>query len=110
MTRSSVNICQCASCRQGDDHPDREFHQLINQLMSRLDEQQRRWYAGLEAHRLGHGGTRLVSQITGLSEKTICRGRREILGLLVDYPPGRVRRTGGGRPASASPAAQTSNR
>jgi hypothetical protein len=109
MTRPSVNICQCASCQQGEDHPDREFHQLINLLMSRLDEQQRRWYAGLEAHRIGHGGTRLVSRITGLSEKTVCRGRREILDLLADYPPGRVRRKGGGRSCGSSPAAQIPN-
>jgi hypothetical protein len=102
MTRSSVNICHCTACQQCDDHPDREFHQLINLFVSRLDEQQCRWYTGLEAHRLGHGGIRLVSQITGLSEKTICRGQREILRSLVDYPPGRIRRKGAGRPSNTN--------
>ena len=32
----------------------------MNMLLSRLDEQQRRWYAALEATRLGHGGDQLV--------------------------------------------------
>jgi len=67
-------------------------------LVSRLDEHQRRWFAALEAKRLGRGGTRLMAQITGLDEKTIRRGRRELAGQLADVPPQRVRRPGGGRP------------
>jgi hypothetical protein len=70
----------------------------MNLLVSRLDEHQRRWFAALEAKRLGRGGTRLMAQITGLDEKTIRRGRRELAGQLADAPPRRVRRPGGGRP------------
>ena len=30
-------------------HPDQERHRQMNLLISRLDEQQRRWYAALES-------------------------------------------------------------
>jgi hypothetical protein len=66
--------------------------------MSRLDEQQRRWYAGVEANRYGHGGTRLVSQITGLDEKTIRRGQKELALDLAERPDDRIRLPGAGRP------------
>jgi len=66
--------------------------------MSRLDEQQRRWYAGVEANRYGHGGTRLVSQITGLDEKTIRRGQKELALDLAERPNDRIRLPGAGRP------------
>jgi hypothetical protein len=89
--------CQCQMCQQGEDHPEQEWHQHINLLMSRLDEQQRRWYAALEAKRLGHGGMTLMSEITGLHVNTIRRGRRELSKNLEDRPRGRVRLSGGGR-------------
>jgi hypothetical protein len=70
----------------------------MNLLFSRLDEAQRRWYVALEANRIGHGGEQLLSQITGLSEKTIRRGREELAASLAECPPERVRQPGGGRP------------
>lgn len=70
----------------------------MNLFLSRLDEQQRRWYVALEAERLGHGGERLLAEITGLDEKTIRRGRDELAAGLADRPSGRVRLPGGGRP------------
>ena len=66
--------------------------------MSRLDEQQRRWYAAVEANRRGHGGLTLVSQITGLDEKTIRRGQEELALDLIDRPNNRIRLPGAGRP------------
>jgi hypothetical protein len=66
--------------------------------MSRLDEQQRRWYAALEAQRHGHGGLKLVAEITGLDEKTIRRGRDELERDLSGRPRDRVRLPGAGRP------------
>ena len=98
MSAPDIRICQCPHCRQAAPHPDRERHRLMNQFLSRLDEAQRRWYVALEASRVGHGGDRLLAQITGLDEKTIRRGRAELAGSLADHPPGRVRRPGGGRP------------
>jgi hypothetical protein len=70
----------------------------MNLLLSRLDEQQRRWYVALEAERIGHGGDRLLAQITGLDEKTIRRGREELKAELAQRPTERVRLPGGGRP------------
>jgi len=70
----------------------------MNLFLSRLDEQQRRWYVALEADRIGHGGDRLLAQITGMDEKTIRRGREELSAQLTDRPTDRVRQPGGGRP------------
>lgn len=89
--------CHCPRCQQEGDHADRALHAQMNLLMSRLDEAQRRWYAALEAQRLGHGGHRMVTQITGLNEKTIRRGRAELDASLAEWPATRVRHRGGGR-------------
>jgi hypothetical protein len=97
MTSSQNSICQCPSCQAGHDHPNRELHLLMNLIFARLNEQQRRWFAALEAQRRGHGGTRQASQILGLDEKTIRRGRRELLDALVNCPAGRIRGPGAGR-------------
>jgi hypothetical protein len=70
----------------------------MNLFVSRLDEQQRRWYVAMEANRVGHGGARLLSQITGMDEKTIRRGQQELATELVGRPTDRVRLPGGGRP------------
>ena len=99
MAALDVPLCQCPLCRAGTDHPERTRHQQINLLLSRLNEQQRRWYAALESDHIGHGGDHLLSQITGLDEKTIRRGRAELAGSLADQPPTRLRRPGAGRPA-----------
>ena len=67
-------------------------------VFRRLDEQQRRWFAALESNRIGWGGDTLLSQITGLDEKTIRRGREELATSLADRPTDRIRVPGGGRP------------
>lgn len=90
--------CSCPACQDGSDHPERMLHQQMNLLLSRLDEPQRRWYAAVEANRLGRGGVRRVADITGLDEPTIRRGQREVAGSLADVPGKRQRRPGGGRP------------
>ena len=70
----------------------------MNVLLSRLDAQQRRWYAAIEANRLGHGGEQLVAPITGLDPHTIRRGRQELAVSLAERPTDRVRVPGAGRP------------
>ena len=70
----------------------------MNLLLSRLDEQQRRWYVAVEANRIGHGGVRWLSQITGLDENTIQRGQQELEHGLTERPTDQVRVAGGGRP------------
>ena len=100
MMFCSVHRCQCATCHQEDPHPDQELHRQMNLFLSRLDEQQRRWYTALESVRIGHGGDRLLSLITGIDEKTIRRGRAELADSLENRPVDRVRLPGGGRPSN----------
>jgi hypothetical protein len=98
MQECSIRQCQCPVCDQSVDHPDKELHHNMILLFSRLDEQQRRLYAAVESKRIGHGGDRLLSLITGLNVETIRQGRRELDAGLIDTPLGRIRRPGGGRP------------
>jgi hypothetical protein len=100
MSRAEIHVCECPHCQEETEHPEREEHQRMNLFMSRLDEQQRRWYAALESSRIGHGGDKLLSQITGLDEKTIRRGRAELSDSLAARPQARVRHEGGGRPTA----------
>ena len=60
-----------------------------------LNEKQRRLYAGLESLRVGHGGDRLISELLALNEKTVSKGRKELLEreVVIDS----IRRKGGGR-------------
>ena len=89
----------CPGCLGSQSHPDRELHWQMNLLLSRLDEQQRRWYAAVESAKLGHGGDRAISRITGLHVDTIRRRREELAASLEGRPADRVRLPGGGRPA-----------
>ena len=98
MPISEVHGCQCADCTQKADHPNKQFHQQLNLLLSRLDEQQRRWFVAVEANRIGHGGVRLLSLITGMDEKTIQRGQQEVEQGLSARPITQIRLSGGGRP------------
>ena len=98
MPQQEVHQCQCPHCPGSVPHPDQGLHRQMNLLLSRLEEQQRRWYAAVEAAKLGHGGDRLVSRITGLHVDTIRRGREELAASLKDRPADRVRLPGGGRP------------
>jgi len=98
MSESIVYQCRCSSCLQGGEHPDRLLHYRMNLLLSRSDEQQRRWYVALEAMKVGYGGDRLLSQITGMDVETIRRGRREMEDSLQGRPTDRVRLPGAGRP------------
>jgi hypothetical protein len=92
-----IHQCECAICQQSESHPDQVLHRQMNLFMSRLDEQQRRWYAAIEAQKLGHGGATHLAKVTGLSVETIRRGRYELENGLADRPVDRMRRPGGGR-------------
>lgn len=94
-----IHQCECDICQQSKSHPDQAVHQQMNLFMSRLDEQQRRWCAAIEAKRRGHGGSTLTAKITGLSVETIRRGRYELENDLADRPVVQVRKPGGGRKA-----------
>ncbi len=70
-------------------------------LCPELDERGRRLWAASEALALGHGGIATVAQATGLAERTIRRGQRELLRPTAAAVSSsrRVRRQGGGRQA-----------
>jgi hypothetical protein len=82
------------------EHPEQALHHHINLLMSRLDEQQRRWLAAVLAEKYGLElrGINLVTRITGLSEKTIRKGLKDLENGLTEMQFERVRRPGAGRP------------
>lgn len=96
-TELLVHECDCTACQAGDQ-TERDDHRQLNLLLSRLDEQQRRWVAGREARRLGHGGIKRMAEITGLHPETIRRGRDELGDELRKRPAEHVRLPGGGRP------------
>jgi len=98
MPLTEIHNCKCGKCQSGEMNSETELHREMNLLLSRLDEQQRRWYAALESKRIGYGGDRSVAQITGLDEKTIRRGREELDNSMANRPSERVRIAGGGRP------------
>ena len=81
-----------------------EPEMLMNELkaslvlfFSLLDEQQRRIFAGLESLKHGHGGDRIIAAVFGVNEKTVARGRKELLEQKILYDT--VRKSGGGRKA-----------
>lgn len=86
-----VNHCACERCQSDLLYPEKEIHHQLNLIMSRLNEQQRRWLAGLEANRYGRGGIRMVEKVTGLSGKTIRRGVKELLENLDGRPISGIR-------------------
>lgn len=98
MADIPVHPCGCPRCQSGLDHPDRQWHHHLNLLMSRLDEQQKRWLAALESRQLGYGGDTLLALVTGLHVDTIRRGREELDAGLQGRPADRVRNPGAGRP------------
>ena len=98
MVDVPVHACQCPDCQADHDPSQRQLHQQINLLMSRLDEQQRRWLAALESKKAGYGGDTLLALITGLHVDTIRRGREELDAGLDGRPTDRVRNPGAGRP------------
>jgi len=81
------------------DHPEQVRHHHINLLMSRLDEQQRRWFAAVLAEQYGVElrGIYLVTQITGLNDKTIRKGLKDLENDLVDIQFEHIRKQGAGR-------------
>ncbi len=72
-----------------------ELNAAIILFFSLLDEKQRRLYAGLESHKIGHGGDRKVAQVLALDVHTVARGRHELFASDVERE--RVRKEGGGR-------------
>ncbi len=72
-------------------------HKFV-ELAGSLDERARRHWAAVEARSLGRGGIAAVAEATGMSDRTIRTGIRE-LETGDSPPPGRQRRQGAGRPS-----------
>lgn len=96
---TQIHECQCEACQQSKEHADWQLHHQMNVFLSRLDEQQRRWYVALESKRIGHGGDKRLSEITGMDVETIRRGRRELDEDLSTRPSEGIREAGGGQPS-----------
>ena len=84
-------------CKANSDAEVVRNHHRINLFLSRLTEPQRRWYVAMLSEEPDSPGDRQLSQITGLDEKTIRRGRQELEKELSEQPFNRQRREGGGR-------------
>jgi uncharacterized protein with PhoU and TrkA domain len=94
-----IHECQCAACLADKEREEWKIHHQMNVLLSRLNEQQRRWYVALESIKIGRGGDTQLSEITGMDVETIRRGRHELDGDLVSRPSERTRDRGAGQPA-----------
>jgi hypothetical protein len=68
----------------------------LTTFLSALNEKQRRLFLGFESLRLGHGGDKTLSALTGMDARTIAKGRRELLSRNISVE--RIRKPGGGRP------------
>lgn len=96
MEQGCIHKCRCPACRKRDNNPTKRLHARLNVFLSVLDERQRRLFVGLESLKVGHGGDRRLARITGMNVDTVARGRRELQDFQAD---GRIRKSGGGRPA-----------
>jgi len=61
MSSREIDRCECGECQGGNEVIGKQ-HEELNLLMSRLDEQQRRWVVALEAKKIGHGGSKKLSE------------------------------------------------
>jgi len=100
MSGQAIHTCECTICQSRSDEHVVVYHRQLNLLLSRLNEPQRRWYVGLLSLEPNSPSDEELSHISGLDEKTIRRGRRELEGELADVSEERQRRAGGGRPAA----------
>jgi hypothetical protein len=74
-----------------------ELKAAIILFFTLLDEKQRRFYAGLESLKFGHGGDRKIAELLGIDVGTVARGRQQLLAQDVEVEW--VRKSGGGRKA-----------
>src|SRR5215831_12580953 len=75
-----LHQCECAICQRGEDTAVMAHHRHINLVLSRLEEAERRWYVASLSSGPDAPSAAMLAQISGLSEKTIARGRHELDG------------------------------
>ena len=79
-------------------HPKMLMNELKAALIvffSTLNEKQRRLYAGFESMKVGHGGDKEIAELLDIDQRTVSKGRRELLSGEVDVDTNRKK--GGGR-------------
>ena len=85
-----------------------EVEDSMRCFYNRLNERERRLYAGVEALKFGHGGRSYIAEVLGCSRNTVSKGACEVSGLskriiddmIRDGNKSRVRQFGGGRKSS----------
>jgi len=92
-----IHSCECSICEQHPYSRVAKEHRTINRLVAGADERNRRLLAGFLAQQRGRGGVALLARVTGLSRRTILRGRRELQQARGTANVARIRRKGGGR-------------
>jgi hypothetical protein len=97
ITEPIIHQCECETCQAGFDAEIKERHQRMNLFLSRLNEPQRRWYVATLSEDTNGMSDRQLAIITGLDEKTIQHGKKELQEQLSGLPLGRQRQAGGGR-------------
>lgn len=100
MGNATPHQCQCAACQKAPNALSR-LHAQVNWFMSKLDRDQRRWYAGVESNRIGKVGARRVALITGLTRPTIRRGSKQVCDYSERQPEISSGRRRGRRPIRA---------
>lgn len=73
------------------------YAECMGLFLKGLNEKQLRLYAGLESIQIGYGGDKAISEKLGINEKTVARGRTELLTKDIDFS--RIRNIGAGRPS-----------
>ena len=53
-------------------------------FFSTLNEKQRRLYAGFESLKAGYGGDKQIAKLLDIDQRTVAKGRRELLSREVD--------------------------
>jgi hypothetical protein len=76
--RQVIHSCECSICEQHPYSRVAKEHRTINRLVAGADERHRRLLVGFLAQQRGRGGVALLARVTGLSRRTILRGRREL--------------------------------
>jgi len=77
------------------DSPD--ARKCLETFLSLLNEKQRRLYVAFESMKIGRGGDKIMSKITGMNVRTISMGRQQLLSH--NITPDRIRESGAGRPS-----------
>jgi len=70
---------------------------IMLKVLDTLNESQARWFTGMQAMMLGHGGIKKMSELTGLSRPTIIKGIKELKTKRKLDAGERIRQPGAGR-------------